>query len=226
MKSLFSVVIPARNEESTIQNVIKKVSNHPNVKNVIVVDNGSIDDTANAAVNAGAYVISEPVQGIGRAIKRGIAVADTEYILRTDADIKNWDSDWLRYLCQSKANCLTRAIFKSTYDEFPVTRLVVKPYLEAFVPPLANLQTPISGTYFFKTDIINWQNLPDDWSWDIALIIKSYERGLIFNDIDIGVLIDKKRDIRHYETMARDIHRYFLNKYISPKEGQLYEIQY
>lgn len=217
MKPLFTVVIPARNEELTVQSVIHAVREHPMVSNVIVVDNGSTDGTTSAASSAGALVIYEPVPGLGRALKRGIAAADTDYILRTDADIINWNPAWLSCLCQSNRGYLTRAVFTSPYDEFPVTQLVVRPYLEAFVPALASLQTPISGTYSFNINSIEWQHLPDDWSWDIALVIQAHERGLIISDVDIGVLTDKRRDISHYEPMARDIHHYFLNKYTMPR---------
>jgi glycosyltransferase involved in cell wall biosynthesis len=213
MKPPYTVVIPARNEELTVKSVINAVCKHPMVARVIVVDNGSIDDTYRVASNAGATVFREPVHGLGRAIKRGIEAADTNYILKTDADILNFNPAWLDLLCNTDQDCLHRGIFTSPYDEFPVTRLVVKPLLEIFAPALALLQTPISGTYSFRTDSINWRCLPNDWSWDIALLIQAYERKIFISDADLGVLEDKQRDLSHYEPMARDIHNYFLKKY-------------
>lgn len=219
MTRFVTVVIPARNEEATVESVVHAVSEHPAVASVIVVDNGSTDDTASAAARAGAQVISEPLPGLGKAMKQGIAAAETDYILRTDADISNWNPTWLESLCRPNKGCLIRATFTSPYDEFPITRLVVRPYLEVFVPDLASLPTPISGTYTFHIDRIPWRRLPDDWSWDIALVIQAYERGLKINDIDIGVLNDKRRDIAYYVPMARDIHRYFLKKYTRVKKS-------
>ena len=218
MKSFISVVIPARNEEATVENVVRSVGKHPAVACVIVVDNGSIDNTASLASLAGARVVSEPMPGLGRAMKKGINVAPTDYILRTDADITNWNSTWIDHLCEPKRDHLTRAVFTSPYDEFPVTRLVVQPYIETFVPELASLPRPISGTYSFKKISIEWRFLPDDWAWDIALVIQAHERGLMITDVRIGELIDKQRDIRYYEPMARDIHRYFLNKFTQTKK--------
>lgn len=217
MKPFVTVVIPARNEEETVQSVVCAVREHSAVAGVIVVDNGSSDATASAAKDAGAHVVSEPVRGLGEAVKRGITAANTDHILRTDADISNWNTSWVGRLCRLKERCLTRAVFTSPYDDFPVTRLVVRPYLDAFLPPLATLSTPISGTYSFNRKDIKWEHLPDDWSFDIALVIQAYERGLSITDVDIGVLADRRRDMSHYEPMAREIHRYFINKYTQPR---------
>ena len=58
--------IPAYNEESHIENLVKSAKNH--VDSVIVCDDGSTDNTAKIARNAGAVVISQSNQGYGAAI--------------------------------------------------------------------------------------------------------------------------------------------------------------
>ncbi len=58
--------IPAYNEESYIQDVIKK--SLPHVDKVVVCDDGSTDNTAKLAKDAGAIVISQKNQGYGAAI--------------------------------------------------------------------------------------------------------------------------------------------------------------
>jgi glycosyltransferase involved in cell wall biosynthesis len=58
--------IPAYNEESTIEELVKSAKNH--VDSVVVCDDGSTDDTAKLAKNAGAIVISQKNQGYGAAI--------------------------------------------------------------------------------------------------------------------------------------------------------------
>ncbi len=60
------VCVPAYNEEQHIQDVIKK--SLPYVDNVIVCDDGSTDNTAKLAKEAGAIVISQKNQGYGAAI--------------------------------------------------------------------------------------------------------------------------------------------------------------
>jgi hypothetical protein len=68
-----AVVIPALDEEEAIGPVIREIP--PVVHDVIVVDNGSRDRTAEAARAAGARVVSEPRPGYGHACLAGIAAA-------------------------------------------------------------------------------------------------------------------------------------------------------
>ncbi len=70
-----SVIIPAYNEEASIQQVIRAIPGNL-VNEVIVVDNGSTDSTAERAQKAGARVIHEPRRGYGSACLAGIAAVD------------------------------------------------------------------------------------------------------------------------------------------------------
>ncbi len=70
-KARISVVIPALNEEETIAEVVRAVPREL-AEEVIVVDNGSVDRTAERAREAGARVVSEPQRGYGRACRAGI----------------------------------------------------------------------------------------------------------------------------------------------------------
>ncbi len=74
-----SVIIPALNEEASIAQVIHSVKDY--VNEVIVCDNGSTDDTALNAKQAGAVVVSETVPGYGRACLAGMDAAKTANIL-------------------------------------------------------------------------------------------------------------------------------------------------
>jgi glycosyltransferase involved in cell wall biosynthesis len=67
------VVIPAVDEEEAISRVVSEVP--PVVEQVIVVDNGSRDDTVARARAAGARVVREPRRGYGQACLAGIAAA-------------------------------------------------------------------------------------------------------------------------------------------------------
>jgi glycosyltransferase involved in cell wall biosynthesis len=83
-----SVVIPALNEEEPIANVIRECLATGLPNEVIVVDNGSTDRTAEHAREAGARVVSERTRGYGRACLAGInAVApDCDIIVFLDGD--------------------------------------------------------------------------------------------------------------------------------------------
>lgn len=74
------VIIPCLNEETPIADVVREVTAQK-VDEVIVVDNGSTDRTAERAAAAGARVVYEPRRGYGRACAAGVSA------LRGDAEI-------------------------------------------------------------------------------------------------------------------------------------------
>ncbi|WP_350344992.1 glycosyltransferase family 2 protein [Proteinivorax tanatarense] len=81
-------IIPAYNEGKTIGNVVKVVKSHKNVSEVIVVSDGSIDDTAEVAKLNGAKVIElSENKGKGGAMNEGLKSCETEIILFLDADL-------------------------------------------------------------------------------------------------------------------------------------------
>ena len=61
-----TVVIPALNEEAAIGGVVREIPRDL-VDEIIVVDNGSTDRTAELAATAGARVVREPFRGYGAA---------------------------------------------------------------------------------------------------------------------------------------------------------------
>jgi len=84
---IVSAIIPCLDEETAIGQVVAAVLKQ-NVSEVIVVDGGSRDRTAERAAAAGARVIVEPQRGYGRAILAGIAAVhdDAEILVFLDGD--------------------------------------------------------------------------------------------------------------------------------------------
>jgi hypothetical protein len=81
------VVIPVRNEASTIRDVLYTLQHH-GLSNIRVVDNGSTDDSAAIATQAGAQVLYEPKAGYGQACWCGLQnlPASIHWILFCDGD--------------------------------------------------------------------------------------------------------------------------------------------
>jgi glycosyltransferase involved in cell wall biosynthesis len=73
-----SVIIPALNEEEPIADVVRAIAVTNIPREIIVVDNGSTDRTAERARQAGAKVVSEPTPGYGRACKAGVRALSPE----------------------------------------------------------------------------------------------------------------------------------------------------
>src|ERR1041384_4044609 len=71
IKPFVSVIIAALNEEAAIATVIDAVPKDL-ANEIVVVDNGSKDRTAEIATAAGARVVEEPIPGYGRAFRAGL----------------------------------------------------------------------------------------------------------------------------------------------------------
>lgn len=83
-----SAVIPAYNEAKNILNVLETLKETPTISEIIVVSDGSTDDTALLAERAGAKVIALPRNlGKTQAVMRGISEAEHPVILLCDADL-------------------------------------------------------------------------------------------------------------------------------------------
>src|SRR5258708_3382699 len=83
-----AIVIPALNEEGAIHQLLGELPTDE-AEWIIVVDNGSTDDTATVAKTGGALVASEPVRGYGRACLKGFSTAcelGAEIVVFMDGD--------------------------------------------------------------------------------------------------------------------------------------------
>ena len=80
-----SLIIPALNEADCLGQLLTEVPVHQ-LHQVIVVDNGSTDDTAGVARGAGATVIEEPRRGYGSACAAGAAAAEGDVLVFMDGD--------------------------------------------------------------------------------------------------------------------------------------------
>jgi glycosyltransferase involved in cell wall biosynthesis len=80
MMSSIAVIIPALNEAGNIRQLVEEILITERVE-VLVVDNGSIDDTAQEAKLAGAKVVCEPRRGYGYACAAGVAATQEADIL-------------------------------------------------------------------------------------------------------------------------------------------------
>jgi glycosyltransferase involved in cell wall biosynthesis len=87
MKSSLSIILPCLNEAHSLKKLIPTLKqNHPEAE-IIVVDDGSSDESASIAAQAGAQVISHPSSmGNGAAIKKGARAASGDVLVFMDAD--------------------------------------------------------------------------------------------------------------------------------------------
>ena len=93
-----TVIIPCLNEEAGIEKVLRAMPEY--VDEIIVVDNGSTDRTAEVAAGFGAKVIREELRGYGRAYRRGFSCATGDLIITLDGD-HSYPIDGISYLLEA-----------------------------------------------------------------------------------------------------------------------------
>jgi glycosyltransferase involved in cell wall biosynthesis len=98
-KSKISIIIPAYNEGRSIGNLVAAIRDrYPDIE-IIVINDGSTDDTAAVARNAGAVVHSHPYNiGNGAAVKNGIRIAGGEILVFIDGDRQHDPEDIAKLL--------------------------------------------------------------------------------------------------------------------------------
>ena len=128
---LLSVIIPVYNEESTVAEVIEKVSgiSLPFEKEIIVVDDGSSDGTSAllaARQQHLAKLYSSPVNiGKGAAVRIGLSFAKGDIILLQDADLETNPDEYLQLLqpiLDGKTSVVYGSRFLKRNDNVPVLR--------------------------------------------------------------------------------------------------------
>ena len=96
-----SVIIPAMNEGAAVADVVRGLGALASWREILVIDDGSSDDTAAQAEAAGARVLRHPYnKGNGAAVKTGLRHATGEYVLIVDGDGQHQPSDALRLVCR------------------------------------------------------------------------------------------------------------------------------
>ena len=95
------VVMPARNESATVAANVAAAKGCRHVREVIVVDDGSEDDTAERAAAAGARVLRRPgsTGSKAHAMDAGVSASDASHILFVDADCTDLTSAHLDAIC-------------------------------------------------------------------------------------------------------------------------------
>ncbi len=156
-------LIPAYNEEKTVSHVVTITKSLPEIKRVIVINDGSDDETAKVARMAGAEVIDlKKNSGKGAALKAGFDECNAEIVIMLDADLIG--------LKKEHIYSLVNPIINNEYD------MTVGIFNEGRnITDIGQKISPhLSGQRALKGEILNKiQNL-DNTGYGVEVIINRY----------------------------------------------------
>jgi len=220
-----SVVIPARDEEATVGDIVRTirrelVDRHPLVDEVLVVDSRSTDGTAAVAADAGATVVAQDavlpalpgMQGKGEALWKGLAASRGDLVVYVDGDLYDFTADYVTGLLGPLLTDLSVAYVKGFYHRplvgpvstdadggGRVTELVARPMLNLYWPELAGFVQPLAGEYAGRRDVLERVPFVANYGVEVGHLIDIVEAcGLdALAQVDLG-----KRTHRHQNTQA------------------------
>jgi len=208
-----SVVIPACNEAATIGSIINVVKSLDIVNEVIVVDDGSTDRTAEIAENAGAIVISHATNsGKGSAIKTGFKNSKGDIIAFIDADLHDINSNQIKKIIKPilDGNAdVTKTKFKRKAGR--VTELTAKPLLNFFFPEV-KFDQPLSGQFAAKRTFLNRIKFEEDYGVDVGIVLDANASGVRIKEVDIGLIEHKHSSIKELNKMANEVVRTIVDR--------------
>lgn len=203
-----SVIIPAYNEEKTVANVVKTAKSSSYVDEVIVVDDGSSDNTSKEAKRAGAKIIRHASnRGKGAALKTGFKHSNGDIVVFLDADLKNITTakidKMIKPIIDGRAD-ITKTKFKRRAGR--VTELTAKPLLRFFFPEI-RFEQPLSGQFAAKRSVLERMKFEDDYGVDVGIVLDADVQGLNVKEVDIGELEHDMASLSDLNIVATEVVR-------------------
>ena len=201
-----TVIIPARNEEKTVQKVIRLVQKNLFVNQIIVVDNNSTDHTAKYAKNAGAEVVFCKDQGKGYAMEEGLKYAQNDIIVYLDADISNYSKDLVIKLV-TPIMTKNADFVKSMFDRKGgrVTELVAKPMMNILFPDMYKFSQPLSGMIAGRKELFLEIEFEKDYGVDIGILLDVINSGAKVQEVHIGKVKNVSQQLQALNKMAKEV---------------------
>ncbi|MBS3116191.1 HAD-IB family phosphatase [Candidatus Woesearchaeota archaeon] len=208
-----SCVIPAFNEESTIINVIRNVKKVKVINEIIVVDDGSTDNTYKNAKSEKVKVIKHlRNEGKGAAIKTGVSHSSGDIILFLDADLYSITPKKIASILQPLENDEADFVKTSfTRARGRVTELVVKPLFKVIFP-FITFNQPLSGQFAIKRELLKELKINDGWAVDIQILLQLVKKSVRISEVDLGLLKHKKQPIENLAIMSEEVIKSILSE--------------
>ncbi|MBO0840331.1 MAG: glucosyl-3-phosphoglycerate synthase [Sciscionella sp.] len=226
-----AVVLPALNEESTVAGVVHSVLPYLGtlVDELVVLDSGSTDRTAELARAAGARVLAreealpdvDVLPGKGEVLWRSLAATTSDVLVFLDADLIEPASSYVPALLGPLLSVPDIRLVKGFYrrpirvDGQPaaesgggrVTELLVRPLLDTLRPELSAVIQPIGGEYAARREFLESAPFAVSYGVDVGLLLDAHaEYGLAgLAQVNLGVRRHRNRSLLELGVMARQV---------------------
>ncbi len=218
-----SVVIPAKEVATRVGGVLRETVAplRALVDEVVVVDAGSSDGTAEAAARAGATVVDEddllpafgPCLGKGDAMWRALSVTDGEIVCFLDADTADPHPHHLLGILGPLLADDTLALVKGSFarprdgvaDEGGrVTELLARPLLNLHEPRLAGFTQPLAGEFAARRALLTQLSFPVGYGVEIAVLVDALRTAGLdaLAECAVGTRQNRHQSLRALGAMA------------------------
>lgn len=236
-----SLVLPARDEESTVGGIVSTVRRDlvdavALIDEVVVIDSGSTDATARVAADAGATVVDAeelfpelgPPLGKGDAMWRSLAAAKGDIVAWVDADIEDFDSRMvtgvLGPVLTDDAVVLAKGFYRrpmvrpdgsvTPSGGGRVTELVARPLLSLLFPDLAGFVQPLAGEYALRRDAAESVPFAVGYGVEVGLLVDLWRRyGLgALAQVDLEERVHRNRPLEQLGRTAFEVQHTLLRR--------------
>jgi glucosyl-3-phosphoglycerate synthase len=215
-----SVCLPARNEEATVGQIVATVRRNlvegvPLVDEVVVIDDGSTDATAEVASWEGARVLAVDEilpelprgSGKGNALWMSLYACDGDILCWLDADVRNFGSHFVTRLLEPLLTHPGTGFVKGYYRRplygdatggGRVTELMARPVISSLFPHLAGFVQPLAGEYAGRRTLLETVPFVEGYGVEIGLLI-----DLVAN-FGIDAIAQVDLDVREHRNRPLD----------------------
>ncbi|WP_321413368.1 glycosyltransferase family 2 protein [uncultured Desulfobacter sp.] len=216
-----TIVIPAKNEAKGLETLLPDLLKHAKGARIIVVDDGSIDGTADICETYGVKTIRHlHSKGNGASIKNGARHADSEILIFMDADSQH-DPKYIRPLLEQLADGADMAIgARNNGSQASLSRLAANNFYNLMASWMVNEKVPDLTSGFravYRDKFLEFLDLlPNGFSYPTTITIAFFRAGYTVAYVPIKA---KKRLGKSHVDIKKDGIRFLL---IIFKIGTLY----
>ncbi len=201
-----SIIIPAKNEAITIADIVARAHSRFGDAEIIVVNDGSDDETARLAANGGATVVTHPVSlGNGAAIKNGARAATGDTLVMMDADGQHQPEEIVKLLQKLDEGFDMVVGARDSGSHANVGRLVANGFYNRFASMISGQTIPDLTSGFRAVRAVHFNRflhlLPNGFSYPTTITMAFLRSGFPVGFVPISA---KKRRGRSHIRPIRD----------------------